>query len=113
MTLTGSASENIPEPRYACVSNAEGFMIDKSNSPRAMSWANNGEPVAMRSEGTNFSPEPLPTMIHISRLQVALADPSAATCTPISQSILMRAKLAPLGTASTLFLCWRASATSS
>jgi hypothetical protein len=75
-------------------------MIDKSSSPRATSLANSGEPVAMRSDGANLSPEPLPTIMHISRLLVARADGAAATCTPISQSILIRAKFAPRGTAS-------------
>ena len=66
-TRTGNGFGNRPVPRYAWVRNPEGLTIDISKSPRQTASARIGEPVDMRSRGLKFSPEPLPTEMHMSR----------------------------------------------
>jgi hypothetical protein len=65
---TGGGSANSPVPRYAWVSIPEGLIIASSSSPRATACARTGEPVAMRSHGRYASPDPLPTVMQMSRL---------------------------------------------
>ena len=65
---SGSGAAKSPVPRTACVSIADGLTIAASSSPRATAWARIGEPHDMRSHGLYVAPEPLPTVMQMSRL---------------------------------------------
>src|SRR5580704_12174843 len=55
------------------------------------------EPDASRSHGRNASPEPLPTVMTMSRLPPYGVAGLPAICRPISHRVLARTKLAPFG----------------
>src|SRR5580704_9089347 len=100
MMRTGSAVRNNPTPRYACVSSADGLTKAASTPPFATSSAKIAEPVASRSHGRNSSPEPLPTVMTMSRLPPYGVAGLPAICRPISHRVLARTKLAPFGNGS-------------
>src|SRR5580704_11177941 len=100
MMRTGSAVRNNPTPRYACVSSADGLTKAASTPPFATSSANIAEPVASRSHGRNSSPEPLPTVMTMSRLPPYGVAGLPAICRPISHKVLARTKFAPFGNGS-------------
>src|SRR5580658_5011259 len=58
------------------------------------------EPVASRSHGRNSSPEPLPTVMTMSRLPPYGVAGLPAICRPISHRVLARTKFAPFGNCS-------------
>src|SRR5580692_9185869 len=100
MIRTGSAVPNKPTPRYAWVSSADGLTKAASSPPFATSSARMAEPDASRSHGRNASPEPLPTVMTMSRLPPYGVAGLPAMCRPISHKVLARTKLAPFGNGS-------------
>src|SRR3954454_9313961 len=76
---------------------AEGLTKAISMSPLATAWAMTAEPLDSRSHGLNSAPDPLPTVMHTSRLPPYFVSGFPAMWSPSSQRILARLKLAPLG----------------